>query len=61
MVVIGGDGENGDALVAAGEGIGGVDVGVAGGAEGGGVSLAEERRRSSLAGLAEPDAFMPGR
>ena len=46
-------------MVAAGEGVGGVDVGVAGGAEGGGVGLAEERRRGALARLAHPHALVP--
>ena len=58
-VVAGSDGEDRDAVVAACERVGGVDVGVAGGAEGGGVGLAEERRRCPLAGLADPHAFVP--
>ncbi|GER34407.1 arginine/serine-rich zinc knuckle-containing protein 33, partial [Striga asiatica] len=50
-----------EALVAAGEGVGGVDVAVAGGAEGGGVGLAGDGGGGLLADLADPDARVAGR
>jgi len=47
---------DGDALVAAGEAVGGVDIAVAGEAESSGVSLAGHMRQRLLAQLAERDA-----
>lgn len=52
------EGDDREALVAAGEGIGGVDVGVARHAEGGGVGSARDTSRSLLADLAHPDALV---
>nr|GMC76748.1 hypothetical protein Iba_chr03eCG4130 [Ipomoea batatas] len=55
-----GDGKNRDAVVAARQGVGGVDVGVVGCVERGGVGLAEEGGWRALAGLTHPDALMGG-
>lgn len=52
------EGDDREALVAAGEGIGGVDVGVTRDAEGGGVGSASDAGRSLLADLAHPDALV---
>jgi len=49
------EGRHGEALVASRQRVGRVDVGVAGGAERGGVGAARDRRRRVLADLAEPD------
>lgn len=46
--------------MAAGEGVRGVDIGIAGGTQGGGVGLAEERGWGPLAGLAHPDTLVTG-
>lgn len=55
-----GDGKNRDVVVAARQGVGGVDVGVVGCVERGGVGLAEEGGWRALAGLTHPDALMGG-
>jgi len=47
---------DGDALVAAGEGVGGVDIAIAGKAERGGVGFTGHMRGRLLAHLAEHDA-----
>ncbi|GAB2291498.1 hypothetical protein Dimus_025752 [Dionaea muscipula] len=52
--------DDGEALVAASERVGGVDVVVAGDAEGGGVSLAGDSGGSLLADLAHPDSVVAG-
>lgn len=54
------EGSDGDALVAAGEWVGRVDVTVASHAESGGVSLAGDVSRGLLADLADPDARVAG-
>lgn len=54
------EGGDGDALMAAGEGVGGVDVGIAGGAEGGSVGFADDDGGGSLTDLAEPSASVAG-
>lgn len=53
------EGKDGDAVVAAGEGVGGVDLGVAGCAECGGVGAAGELGRGGRAHLAHPHALVP--
>lgn len=50
---------DGEAMVAAGQYVGGVDVDVAGGAQGGGICLASDGGRRLLADLAEEDALVP--
>lgn len=57
-VEAGGEGEDGEALVAAGERVCGVDFGVAVGAEGGRVRLAEEGGGGAFARLADPHALV---
>lgn len=52
------EGRDRETLVAAGEGVGGVDVTVAGEAEHGGVSLAGDVRGRLLAYLAERNAWV---
>lgn len=52
------EGDDGEALVAAGEGVGGVDVGVARDAEGSRVGSARDAGRSLLADLAHPDSLV---
>lgn len=52
------EGLNGGAVVAAGEGIDGVGIGVAGGAKGGSVGIAGDGGRSLIADLTEPDTWV---
>ena len=54
------EGHDGQTLVAASEGISGMDVGVARDAQHGGVGLARNGGGSLLADLTHPDALVPG-